>query len=307
MENSSSEYDPQPEKKNNNKLFMILIIISLLANAGLAYLFFQERQTVSILTGENSEITAEKNSIEAELQNMLVQYDSLTTDNDSLMAEVAMEKEKIAELMDKVKQSNWTIYKLKKETESLRSVMKDFVHTIDSLNTANQMLMAENEQIRGELGKERSKSQELSEKNKDLSKKVAIGEQLVSLSTEATALRLKGSGASKETDKSNKTDKIKCCITLGANELTKAGTKKVYLRIVAPSGKVLTTAANRTAMFEFDGVRGLYSAMKEVNYENQDLDVCLFWEKDNDLLPGKYDVFAYCEDYEVGKTSFTLR
>ena len=47
------------------------------------------------------------------------------------------------------------------------------------------------------------------------------------------------------------------------------GNKAVYVRITAPDGYVLTTEAMPT--FEFEGERLSYSAMREVDYQNQDL------------------------------------
>jgi hypothetical protein len=60
-------------------------------------------------------------------------------------------------------------------------------------------------------------------------------------------------------------------------------------------------------MFEFDGVRGLYSVKKEIIYENKELDVCLYWVVDEELSPGKYVVYAYAENHEIGVTEFTLK
>ena len=107
--------------------------------------------------------------------------------------------------------------------------------------------------------------------------------------------------------KAIKTDKIKCCFTIGANELTKPGNKDVFLRIIDPSGKVLTPKEDKANMFEFDGVRGLYSVKKEVMYENKDVDVCMYWEVLEELSSGKYIVYAYTDGHEIGVTEFTLK
>ena len=108
---------------------------------------------------------------------MLAQYDSLETSNDTLNVQLSEERAKVEELIARVKSGNWTIYKLKKETESLRKIMKGFVITIDSLNTVNQVLMGENQEIKGELGKERDRASQLKTDKDKLSKKVEIGER----------------------------------------------------------------------------------------------------------------------------------
>jgi hypothetical protein len=56
-----------------------------------------------------------------------------------------------------------------------------------------------------------------------------------------------------------------------------------------------------------DGRRVLYSGKKEVNYENQELDLCMYWDVVNMLTPGQYFVKAYIEGYEVGSTTMILK
>ena len=71
-------------------------------------------------------------------------YDTLQTENTVLMAEMAAQKSQIEDLLKKVKDKDWSVSKLKKETNTLREIMKGYVVTIDSLNQLNQALMAEN-------------------------------------------------------------------------------------------------------------------------------------------------------------------
>ncbi|UTW64269.1 hypothetical protein KFE98_09060 [bacterium SCSIO 12741] len=311
MENSGSENMQPPSGSSNTtqKILIGLIVLSLFGNLYLGFALMEAKDQNTALSGQNTELNTEKNQVEEELYGMLAQYDSLTVDNDSIKAELDMEKAKVEELIQKVKNGNWTIYKLKKETESLRKVMKGFVHTIDSLNTANQELIAENQQIKTDLGEERQRSKDLSEEKKRLESKVKIGEQLNTVFMESYAQRVKSNTIHKRTDKASKTDKIKTCFTLNENELTKPGKMMVYVRIVSPGGQVLTLSDDRDNMFEFEGVRGLYSVKKEVLYENKEVDVCLYWEVDveKELKPGKYIVHAYAKDYEIGVTEFTLR
>ena len=134
-----------------------------------------------------------------------------------------------------------------------------------------------------------------------------IGQKLQAVFIEAYGQLVKGNTVHKRTDKAKKTDKIKCCFTIGANELTKPGNKDVFLRIIDPSGKVLTPKEDKANMFEFDGVRGLYSVKKEVMYENKDVDVCMYWEVLEELSSGKYIVYAYTDGHEIGVTEFTLK
>lgn len=306
MENT--EYNEFNQDNNNsNKLIIGLLAVSIIANLVLGFMVFQQKGDIETITGQKTELSEEKDQIETELYDMLAQYDSLETTNDTLNAQLASEKARVEELIAKVKNSNWTIYKLKKETESLRKIMKGFVVTIDSLNTANQHLISENKEIKGAFENEKNKTKELTDIKDQLSQKVKIGERLSTTSIEAFAQRVKSNTIHKPTDKASRADKIKCCFTISENELTKSGNRPVYLRVLTPNGQVLSQGKGEDSMFEFDGVRGLYSVKKDVIYENQELDVCMYWVVDEPLVRGKYLVYVYIDNHQIGTTSFVLK
>ena len=75
---------------------------------------------------------------------MLASYDTLKTDNNQLTTEMEAQKAQIEQLLTQVKNGNYSLSKAKKEAETLRRIMKGYVATIDSLNQANQLLTAEN-------------------------------------------------------------------------------------------------------------------------------------------------------------------
>lgn len=295
------------KQDKSQKLLIALLAVSILANGVLMFMLFDEKGKNQMLSGENTEITQERNDLELELNDMLAQYDSLSSDNDTLNEKLAEERARVEELIQKVKNGNWTIYKLKKETESLRKIMKGFVHTIDSLNTANIELMAENQNIKGELGKEREKASQLETEKSKLAEKVKIGERLQAIFIESYGQKVKSNNIHKRTDRAKAVEKIKTCVTIGENDLANAGKKNVYVRIIAPSGKVLTLSEDKDNMFEYDGVRGLYSVKKEITYENSEIDVCLYWDVKNTVGPGKYIVYSYADGHEIGNTEFVLK
>ena len=116
------------EKKNNTNKLMLVLIVLLLGFCG--FLIWQNLELKKALEQESNtvvEVTDERNQIQMELEEMLQKYEDLETDNQELSAELAAEKAKIEELIKKAKGKDWTIYQLKKETETLRKIMKGFV------------------------------------------------------------------------------------------------------------------------------------------------------------------------------------
>jgi predicted nuclease with TOPRIM domain len=249
----------------------------------------------------------EKTEVMHDLRDMASEYDSLMTDNDSINVKLNSEKERVDKLMADAKKYNWSIYKLKKEATTLREIMKGYVRTIDSLNTENVELRAENIQVRDALGAQENANSKLKESNSELEGKVRLGAKLAAISFTANAQRVKRNNVHKETSRANNANKIKACFTIDDNEVTESGKKMVYLRILTPEGTVLAERSDNSNTFELNGARALYSVKKEVNYENKELDLCMYWDVTKELTPGEYFIKAYISGDEVGATSMILK
>ncbi len=297
-------------RQNSGKgLLYGIIVILLLGNIGLAWLYMQEKDNYTVAIEEKGILDDQKKELEAELEDMYTQYEGMKTANDTLNSQLAEQQEKIQELLTKAKNNNWTMYKLRKETETLRDIMKGYLKTIDSLNTANIQLTAEKQMVTLKLQKEIKKTDELSEQNTELSEKVKIGERIQAQDIFAAALKQRKNNTHRETDRASRTYMLKACLTLEKNDLTPKGKMMVYARIIGPNGKVVCLEESEDNMFEFEGVKGLYSVKKEVDYQGQDVDVCMYWTYKElaEVASGTYEVYMYAKNYELGKTSFTLK
>ena len=245
-----------------------------------------------------------------ELEDMLAQYDSVSTDNEDMLAQISEQKEQIEKMLkeaEKHKDDAWVIYKLRKEASTLRDVMKNYLVTIDSLNTANQELIVQKAEVETKLSKQKEQNTELSDKNDKLAEKVKIGSKLKAVDLISFGQRVKNNTVHRETDRAKRTDKIKTCFTIDKNEVTKPGKKIIYLRIIGPDGGVLSFDQSKEYMFTYDGKEGLYSRKEEIVYEGEETDMCLYWDMVDEALEGKYIVEMYAEDYMMGTTTFQLK
>ena len=88
--------------------------------------------------------------------------------------------------------------------------------------------------------------------------------------------------------------------------LTAAGRKIVYLQITAPNGNVLQGSSNFVTDTESGNTA--YSQRKEVDYQNQALDLTIYYElKGEEAAKGTYKVRIFCEGHLIGTDSFTLK
>jgi hypothetical protein len=297
---------PQAGKSRSNTGLLLLVVLLLISNVVMLWLLMQRGKEVEQGQQQVAALETRNEDVLGMLERTLNSYDSLQTENDTIRQELELQKQQIQELMDKVKSGNYSLAKAKKEAETLRAIMKNYIAQIDSLNRANQELTAEKQQLTQELGEEKAQKQALATEKAALEGIVAKGAVLHTTSITAGALFVRNSGKQVDTERASKAEMIKCCFTLGENKVTSAGDKTLYMRVISPDGKVLPTSDGNNR-FKFNGVEGEYSAKREVNYQNQPLDACVFWTGGEELRTGQYIVEVYEAGSLVSKASFNLK
>jgi hypothetical protein len=185
--------------------------------------------------------------------------------------------------------------------------MKGYIITIDSLNTLNQTLIVENKTVRSNLKVVQGKNEELQKVNTGLSDQVVKAQRLKAINISSYGVRIKSDNTGKATDKAKKSEKIRTCFTITENLLSVAGVKDIYMRILTPDGQILSEGTGDDYRFTFNGVRGLYSGKKDVNYQNKETEMCMDWVVKSELPIGEYVVELFCEEADIGRTKFTLR
>ena len=297
MENR--EMNSSKDKRNN----LIVIILSLLL-VGLAFLFFWQRNNYQT---DAALIRAEKDSIATELSKMVTGYNSFRSENDSLNKTIISAQSKVKDLLSEVEQvknaSYQQITKYRQEMTTLRSIMRDYIGQIDSLNQKNQRLMAENVNVKQQVTEVRTANQQLVEEKKKLEQTVTLAAQLEASDLKATGINARG----REQVKISKIEKVKIDFTLGKNQTAKRGAKNVYIRIQRPD-QILLMKSDKD-LFKFEGTKIPFSVMREVEYEGNDLPVSIYWDNSSEssLIPGKYTVDVFADERNIGTTTFEVK
>ena len=62
-------------------------------------------------------------------------------------------------------------------------------------------------------------------------------------------------------------------------------------------------------LFQFEDLKIQYSAMREVNYEGQELPVAIFWDNttESELMTGQYTVDLFADGNNIGTTTFEIK
>jgi hypothetical protein len=272
------------------------------------YLGFQIKnanEKIVYIDREKNTILDERDVLAVELEQLKMGYDTLQTDNAEMAAEIAEQRSQIESLIKKSKNKDYDISKLRAETETLRTIMKGYIHQIDSLQQVNERLYTEKEQeaMRANNAENRSKELEgdLSVKNEMLNK----GSVLSTGSYSNTGINLRSSGKQVDTDKASRTEMLKSCFTVRKNPIVKPGQKNIYLRIVGPDGKVLPGKDAGTVTV--DGQAQPASVVRQVDYQNEDTDVCVYYTAQGELKKGNYKIYVYEGNSLIGQSDLTLK
>ncbi len=294
----SNSYLEKEPKKRSTTVLMIVIGLLTVAMTVLGIKLYQNSQKYN---EERQLIVEEKMDLEKQLNNMILEYDDLKTENDSINSLLVSEQDKIKRLL-KIDASNaQKIIMYKKELGTLREVMRSYIVQIDSLNTRNRELTEENIQVRTQLAQVEQDRDVLTKEKEDLSSQVAVASVLNAKNIIAEGLNRR----SKPNEKSHKIEKIRVCFTIRENPIVKPGNKIIYMQVIRPDDVVLTTGGS--TMIEINGEQIVFTEYRELEYENKDIDMCIFWDKTEELIPGTYTVNLYSEGSPIGSTTLDLK
>jgi Tfp pilus assembly protein PilN len=287
----------QPKKKNAPIAMIFTTVILAAALIFLVVMYFDQKNK---MVDMETTLTQEKDSLANELRLMVHGYDTLKTDNDTLMADLQRQKDKIIKLLSLNASLTKTVRTYKSEIGTMREIMKGYIVQIDSLNTLNKQLTAENTNIKQQMTEVQNTNVELSKAKEELTSKVTVASVIQAKDIVAVTLNKKN----KETSRLAAISKLRICFTLRENPIAAPGEKEVFMRVIRPDSLVITTSADN--LFEYQGNKLVYSASRLVDYINQDIEMCIFLDNTGDFVVGNYSVELYLENNIIGRTTFAL-
>ena len=287
-------------------MYLIAIVVTLVVIVSiLGIKLYQVNDDLSKSQEEGLFLQEQKIHLENELNTIIVTYDSLKTENDTINQQLAAQQEYIRGLMKQQASNVYKIRRYQEELETLRKVMRSYIVQIDSLNTRNRELTEENQQVKTQLTKVESDYKKLHTEKEELSTTVAQAKRLSAKNILAEGIKSRQGREGKPNIRADKIDKVRVCFTVRENQVADPGVKLIYLRISSPNDVILSSAD--AGMFEYEGELIPFSAKRELEYDNADIDMCIYWDMNEELTSGTYYVTLYCEGFEIGSTTFNLK
>ncbi len=99
---------------------------------------------------------------------------------------------------------------------------------------------------------------------------------------------------------------LRVCYTLQKNEIVKPGAKTLYIQVVNPKNQIISK--ENSSIENEAGVKLVYSAVSQVNYNKNDTDVCAYVDLIQNKTPkGKYIINVYSEFTKIGSSTFDYK
>ena len=297
------------EKKSGSKIYIVILLIIFVLLVIVGYLYFNTKTKVGELVDEKEQIRIE---LQTELDSLLNQHNRVKTEYGQLSDSLSVKDSVILANANEIKKLlnyKWEYYQIKKKLNQLRTVAQGYVIQLDSLYTVNRELIEENQRIRENFRSEKQKNTELIEEQKELLEIVDKASVIRAYNIIATGIRQRGS-KQKETDKARRTDRVRVCFTLGENTLVEPGKRTLYVRIARPDDAILIFDESDEYTFLHQGKKLQYSIKRVIDYENESIDLCIYWNKKQNEEPamaGKYFVTVYTDNEKIGEAYFELQ
>ena len=289
---------------DKSKNLIIIIVLLILIIGGVSFFAFRQVQ-------ENKEMTElfaiEKEEMENEYTTFATQYDELQVqiNNDSLRQKLESEKLKTQRLLEELRQVKTSnaaeIMRLKKELKTVRAVLRSYVIQIDSLNRLNEALTTENKEVKKKYTEATRQINTLAQEKKNLNEKVTLAAQLDATNFVIEPKNKRG----KAVNKVKNVKKIAVSFTIVKNITAKTGERTLYIRITNPNNEVLTKSASDT--FTYENRKLEYSIKKYIEYTGEEQTVTVYWDVEEFLPAGTYQVYVFADGTMIGQQSFSMK
>lgn len=290
----------EEQKKSNGPKIVIgglLLVIAILA------------YMLTTTKGDVTDMSQEKERLVFDLKELKQSLEDRESENDSLDSYIVREIQELQMVIDSIESLSEadakTIKQYKNRVWAYKKREKKFISQIDSMNAAYEVMRMEKERAEMNLFEEQQRNMELNTENRSLQRDIAVGSMLQATIMESKGVKVYKSGKVKETTRARRASRLATCATIAKNPLAQPGTREVYVRITTSDNTVLAAQGEEEKSFEFNGQPLIYSAKAEVDYQNENMMVCVNFDKE-DFAKGEYTVEMFTEGYKIGESKVSL-
>lgn len=252
------------------------------------------------LGGKVNELEKVKAQIEGDKKNL----------SENSFIDVEEFKKKLSYYTRLLFQKDQEIKKLKKENSALLakndSLSRETKLLQDGLSNVQRALRDSSVTYFAKQREWTERSKFLEVKNKELSDKVNVAAALRAEGVNVYAITSRGKEAGIQGQKAKRIEKIRIIFHLQENALTEKELKTIYLRLIEPTGQVISDYNLGSGTFSFRGREMAYTAKQRIFYENNHQSVEFYYVRPNAFKEGRHEIELYAEGYLIGLGSFDV-
>ena len=289
------------KKAISNKaiLFLFSVIVFLIF-----YLFYQ-KDNMKKQMDLKIQFIEQKNILRDELDDLIDEHDDLLEEygdlNNQLYQKDSLIQEQIAEIRNLIRTKN-DLREARLKIENLKRIAQNYIKDIDSLFYVTERLSIEKDSVIKVNKDINWKNYKLNKTNLQLSEKVNKGSTLKIKDISVEPFRYRSTGKEVSTRSAEKAQTLRACFYISANLIADSGSKKISVQYIDPDNTILSgsdTILNNELV--------MYSSSTYVEYINQQLFVCIDWQRFIPLKEGDYLVKIFIDDLFTAESQFKLR
>ena len=320
---------------SNQRLVAIstVVIIALLGVIG--YLLYRNVNQSKVMKQQAEELISTEKlqaQLEKEYYQALADLEEMRGTNDELNALIETQKGELKTQKDRISvllKDSRDLETARSEIGKLKSAAEKYIAEITSLreenaelSTANTALSQQNENLSAEVQARTVENEELeasratlaseketleAEKN-ILSQKVNIASVIKIQNIDVTGYKLKGSGKETAKSRADKIDGLKICFTALDNAIVQKGTERFHVRVMSPLGETLSGGTGSGVLRNPNtGEEVRFTQYRDVEYANQESNICMNWQPDMSFDAGQYTVEVYNKGFLAGMSTVNLK
>lgn len=316
------------QPQGRKKLIVIILLLLLGLIIGGYWMFSNNQaQEEKIITLEQA--TQQSDSLYNELKKELAIYKQ---ENEELYSQIAQKESelenqysKIKRLIDQAKRDKSARKKIELklknlgvELSNLRQYVEDQTLNLEELRVENRRLKKEKELLDKKYAEELAEKKRLAQQgadlqntNEELNKKLNTASVLQTTNVHAKGLRIKNNGERRGINFAKRTELIEVCFNLVRNDVCEPGPNRFHLRIIDPSGAVVSDPSRGSGKFVlFDGDEEIhYTTSKIFDYTPDLKNLCMEWYAypNTPFRAGVYRIELYNKGRKVGHYNFTTK
>lgn len=301
------QYKQQPPKKNSNVIYFLIVVVLALLGTDV-YLYLQKNKSdVRIVTqqDEQTQLKRELDSLEAQVEQVNAGKAKMSTEliakNDSLKAKIQVLRTQLA----KGKLTKAELSKAQEDVKQLRYFVTKYTADIEELHKQNATLTTERDTLKSNLATVAKKADTLAKQNQDLDAKVKVAQALKLATSNIVAYKIKNSGKEVDVTRAGPAKKIKINFTVASNSIATKDLHDIYIRIIDPTGNLITPADGGT--FNADNQDLQYTYKTSIDFKDDGTQYTIDWVNPGPFQKGTYTVLLYADGGTMGKTGFTLK